>query len=255
MAQSRPWRTNPNDESWWDPIPREKNLNSFWSLRDERDKKPERNQTFPWIAGDEWTRNLNQHANLAAVIDYSAKDASFATNNPLEVFKLLDMESNKDTSKVLIILQDMSYDWVEMLGRKLSIPRSFFEAHFASPTKYDLCQIRPPLGQDPEYNFTLQYTQVHDPLNFRFESGPYSRDGIIVCKGLMRNVDVKYIAECKVVRPVNRLGKFGPVTSEQLISYWGSGIEGNSWTGQFNKWHPRTRASINAAIADSSLTC
>ena len=59
----------------------------------------------------------------------------------------------------LIVLQDLSREWVEALGPKLHIPVSVFALHWANPLDHVNGKIRVPIGESPARHFILNYRQ------------------------------------------------------------------------------------------------
>ena len=59
----------------------------------------------------------------------------------------------------LIILEDLSREWVEALGPRLGIPVYVFALHWADPTAHVNGELRVPIGESPARHFILSYQQ------------------------------------------------------------------------------------------------
>lgn len=70
----------------------------------------------------------------------------------------LDM-GQSGSSDLCIVLEDLSREWVEILGVLLSIPVSVFASHWANPIDHVAGDIRVPIGESPARHFILNYRQ------------------------------------------------------------------------------------------------
>ena len=59
----------------------------------------------------------------------------------------------------LIVLEDISREWVECLGPRLGIPVSVFALHWANPIDHVNGEVRVPIGESPARHFILNYRQ------------------------------------------------------------------------------------------------
>ena len=59
----------------------------------------------------------------------------------------------------LIVLEDLSREWVQALGPQLGIPVSVFALHWADPTDHVNGGLRVPIGESPARHFILSYRQ------------------------------------------------------------------------------------------------
>ena len=62
-------------------------------------------------------------------------------------------------ARYLIILEDLSREWVEALGPRLGIPVYVFALHWANPTGHVSGGLRVPIGESPARHFILSYRQ------------------------------------------------------------------------------------------------
>ena len=67
--------------------------------------------------------------------------------------------SYRPKQKDLIILEDLSREWVEALGPELGIPVYVFALHWADPTDHVNGGLRVPIGESPARHFILSYRQ------------------------------------------------------------------------------------------------
>lgn len=136
----------------------------------------------------------------------------------------------------LIVLEDLSREWVEALGPRLGIPVSVFALHWANPIDHVNGEVRVPIGESPTRHFILNYRQ---PLPFSI----LSRENEITVKGVKKgqlgemacfrvkvfeadsNPDLEYRLDCNLVRPITSRSKTykGYETSEQLVTYYATG--------------------------------
>ena len=75
----------------------------------------------------------------------------------------IEIETPEKLPKVLsdhlIVLQDLSREWVEALGPRLGIPVSVFALHWTDPIDHFNSEVRVPIGQSPTRHFILSYRQ------------------------------------------------------------------------------------------------
>jgi hypothetical protein len=141
-AVTRPWRQNLEDETWWNSAP----------------------VVLRYLA-------LNKQSPCrAAVIDFKHDQKFTQLDKPLDLYQWLT--NCKEGYQRWIILEDLSYDWVEILGSEVGPSHSFFALHMEDPLPHDTEGVRVPLGQDPSYNFILSYTEVQDKY-IKYEQGPF----------------------------------------------------------------------------------
>lgn len=98
----------------------------------------------------------------AAVIDFSGTASSEIYKNSREFDKRLESCENLLSGKggkFLIILEDLSRDWVEPLAIRIGVPVSVFALHRADPEDHFLGKARVPLGESPDRHFILAYQQ------------------------------------------------------------------------------------------------
>ena len=67
--------------------------------------------------------------------------------------------SDNHEGRYLIILEDLSREWVEALGPRLGIPVYVFALHWANPTGHVSWGLRVPIGESPARHFILSYRQ------------------------------------------------------------------------------------------------
>ena len=67
--------------------------------------------------------------------------------------------SDNHQARYLIILEDLSREWVEALGPRLDIPIYVFALHWANPTGHVSGGLRVPIGESPARHFILSYRQ------------------------------------------------------------------------------------------------
>ena len=80
----------------------------------------------------------------------------------LNSFMFDRIEEDSDELKnpdLLIVLEDLSREWVEFLGPLLGIPVSVFALHWANPIDHVGGEIRIPIGESPARHFILNYRQ------------------------------------------------------------------------------------------------
>lgn len=93
----------------------------------------------------------------AAVIDCSWREAKIF-RAPKELAKHLERESFPPRA-LLIILEDLSRDWIEVLGPGLGMPPNVFALHHTKPDDHILGNVRIPLGTTRNQHFILSYKQ------------------------------------------------------------------------------------------------
>lgn len=122
----------------------------------------------------------------------------------------IDPSPEAKQSDLCIVLEDMSLEWVEILGPLLSIPVSVFALHWANPIDHVGGDIRVPIGESPARHFILNYRQ----------SLPFS----ILERSNDQNLE--YRLDCNVVRPITSRSKDyeGIETSDQLVSFYATGL-------------------------------
>ena len=59
----------------------------------------------------------------------------------------------------MIILEDLSREWVEALGPRFGIPVSVFALHWTNPIDHVDGEVRVPIGESPARHFILNYRQ------------------------------------------------------------------------------------------------
>lgn len=96
-----------------------------------------------------------------AVIDFSSSsEVSFKEyKEPNDLGDRLYSWELKQEGRLLIILEDLSRAWIELLGPRLHVPVSVFALHWASPEDHILGRARVPLGESPDRHFVLTYQQ------------------------------------------------------------------------------------------------
>ena len=81
---------------------------------------------------------------------------------PDELLDDLELEiqgPDNHQARYLIILEDLSREWVETLGPRLGIPVNVFALHRADPTGHVNGGLRVPIGESPARHFILSYRQ------------------------------------------------------------------------------------------------
>ena len=135
----------------------------------------------------------------------------------------------------LIILEDLSLEWVEKLGPRLGIPVYVFALHWADPTDHVNGELRVPIGESPARHFILSYRQSL-PFFIKNRQNNITVNGVdkgqlrrwtwFRVKGLVAdsNPELEYRLDCNVVRPItSQSDKYEdnePETSEQLVTYY-----------------------------------
>ncbi|KAF2736758.1 hypothetical protein EJ04DRAFT_150610 [Polyplosphaeria fusca] len=180
-------------EKWWDTINLRDQFELLFRSALEEQTKPDRGR--------------------AALIDYSeggeGSPKIFTSHLDLknQLNGIQDILFGHAKGRYLIILEDLSRNWVELLGPALRIPISVFALHMASPEDHILGRARVPLGESPGRHFVLSYQQPT-----KLEIAPKSKDKV-------------YRIDCAANRLINTKIKVdrmtGPETAEQLVSYWG----------------------------------
>jgi hypothetical protein len=69
--------------------------------------------------------------------------------------------SSGSQERSLVILEDLGFEWIDVLATKLDVPLHVFAQHWASPIDHIKGRVRIPLGQDPHYHLVLNYDQLH----------------------------------------------------------------------------------------------
>lgn len=77
----------------------------------------------------------------------------------LDNLKLEIKGSDNHQASYLIILDDLSREWVEALGPRLDIRVCVFAFHWADPTGHVNGELRDPIGESPARHFILSYRQ------------------------------------------------------------------------------------------------
>ena len=85
-------------------------------------------------------------------------------SNPEDLAKHLEYVPYR---RRLVILEDLSRDWIEVLGPALNIPANVFALHYAKPDEHILGNVRIPLGKARHQHFILTYKQ---PLPIKIHS-------------------------------------------------------------------------------------
>lgn len=94
----------------------------------------------------------------------ASSEKMFVLNTPQDLlhhpwFEGIDPSPGSEPSDLYIVLEDMSLEWVEILGPLLSIPVSVFALHWANPIDHVGSEIRVPIGESPARHFILNYRQ------------------------------------------------------------------------------------------------
>lgn len=77
----------------------------------------------------------------------------------VEAFEKCIVDPHPDAHRRLIVLEDLSRDWVLVLGSKLNIPPSFFALHYTRPEDLLLGNVRIPLGRSRHRHAIFSYPQ------------------------------------------------------------------------------------------------
>jgi len=127
----------------------------------------------------------------------------------------------------MIILEDLSKDYVEILGSRLRIHPSFFAAHYSDPIKTGSAGKGLILGQSSRDSFVLQSPQLHymviedqmlDGGGLLYRANPNMRRNIL--KGLKES-------------PTDLAACFGELWN--VVSFWSREAEDGGWTGTFKQ--------------------
>ena len=190
----------------------------------------------PPILGEPTITEFREPQKLLGSLQYDIKDDIHARRRPWP--------------RDLIILEDLSREWVEALGPHLGIPVSVFALHWADPTEHVNGGLRVPIGESPARHFILSYRQslpffIKNRQNNitvnGVDKGQPRRRTLFRIKVLVADFgpELEYRLDCNVVRPTtSRPNKHDdnepetiekePETSEQLVTYYCSRNRGSA---------------------------
>ena len=159
-------------------------------------------------------------------------------SKPGELLEDLEWHSHRSSSHPtldMIILEDLSREWVEALGPRLGIPVYVFALHLADPSDHVNRGLRVPIGESPARHFILSYRQSL-PFYIKNRQNKIIVNGVdrgqlrrwtsFKVKGLVAdsNLELEYRLDCNVVRPITSHSDKDednePKTSEQLVTYY-----------------------------------
>lgn len=109
-------------------------------------------------------RNLSMSMKVRAKLLRGLSQEIAICNTPEDLlhhpwFQEIIHEPEPRKSDLCIVLEDMSLEWVEILGPMLSIPVSVFALHWANPIDHVGGDVRVPIGESPARHFILNYRQ------------------------------------------------------------------------------------------------
>lgn len=173
----------------------------------------------------------------AAVIEYgdtATQQRAYETPERLDEY-LQESAADKGTAprRRLFLLEDLSRDYVGIIGSQLGIPPSFFGAHWADPTHSNF-NYRSPFSRYTEENFVLRYASTL----------PVRIDACLDAHGSIFRYDAN------VNRHVHCYDPKGPIVDQpksyHALSFWTSGarIDG-SWDCKFSICHVYSNLELN----------
>ncbi len=199
-------------------------------------------------------RDWHRQQDLEIAVQDDAAQGAAAQGNGIDSFPPAEtlsqwITSHDDTTDLhgrVLLLEDLSWSWVEAIYKGLGVPLSFFARHWASPTFYNRGETQPPLGQNPQNHFILSYSQLHDtkiqtiggevkPEYYRLEGFVYRTIsfGQDEPGGEMPDDPNGGGAKDWWGRKAekNSASAPQPAASQQLVSYWAVEDGGGPWTG------------------------
>jgi hypothetical protein len=94
----------------------------------------------------------------------SADHPQLQTFQPTEFadfVKEMEQFKKEDSSRRLVILEDLGYDWIVNISSTFKVPMNVFAEHWANPAHHINGRVRVPLGQDLHHHYILNYDQQH----------------------------------------------------------------------------------------------
>ncbi len=98
-----------------------------------------------------WNQDPDSHQRVKAILLSGESKKTKPISTPEDLPKI--------ERHHLIVLQDLSREWVEALGPRLGIPVSVFALHWANPIDHINGEVRVPIGESPTRHFILSYRQ------------------------------------------------------------------------------------------------
>ena len=186
-------------------------------------------QQFPRFVKDLENKCLDQPGQgRAAVLEFEAGNrvSRKLFLQPETLRTHLKQPTKQTPCRRLWLMEDVSKDWIEVLGSELRIPPSFFAAHWADPSGADFNE-RNLFDSNPRRRFLLKFPQFHKISTGGLNSNWNDLKGdpkILLDNGVERYIFFSGDEDRTYENP-------DFVRSYHNVSFWSSEDAGGSWDG------------------------